>query len=345
LPGKQKGKQRQIRLFRGPDNKDARKKAESLAIEELAARQHDIDLPAVASWMTVSHVLDGFLRFSKEEHEPPTYDQYERFFKLFRKKNRGDLRISQLKKHHVTEWLKERKYNATSQNRAISALKRAFSWAVQEEHIPRSPIEHMTKPQSVARDRILTPDERTLILTSIKEECFREYVSILTLTGCRPGEAARVTAADVFVDRGIWYFEKHKTSKKTGKPRVIYLCPEALEITKRLIAKYPEGPLFRNTRGKQWTRNAVRIRFRKLRKKHPELKGIVAYSYRSSFATDALENGVADATVAALLGHTSTATLHRFYARLSHKVAHLQDAAAKATQPQGGDAPPRGMTA
>jgi integrase len=47
----------------------------------------------------------------------------------------------------------------------------------------------------------------------------------MTLTGCRPGEIARVTAADVDVDRGLWVLKKHKTAKKTGKPRLVYLCP------------------------------------------------------------------------------------------------------------------------
>jgi integrase len=131
----------------------------------------------------------------------------------------------------------------------------------------------------------------------------------------------------------------HKTAKKTGKPRLIHLPPEALELTKALMVKLQQGPLFRNSRGEPWTRNAVRIRFRNLRKKHPELKGIVAYTYRGSFATDALEAGVPDATVAALLGHTNTATLHRFYNRLTSRTAHLAEAAKKATAKVAGAAP------
>src|SRR5262249_51319847 len=117
---------------------------------------------------------------------------------------------------------------------------------------------------------------------------------------------------------------KHKTAKKTGRPRIVYLCPAAVELSKRLIEQcQDDGPIFRNTRGRPWTKNAVLIRFCKLRKKHPQLKGVIAYTYPSSFATDALEAGVPDATVAALLGHTNTNTLHRFYARLSHKIDHL----------------------
>jgi integrase len=135
----------------------------------------------------------------------------------------------------------------------------------------------------------------------------------------------------------------HKTAKKTGKPRVVYLTPAMVDLSRRLIAANPDGPMFRGPRrNSPYSRNAVRIRFRNLRKKHPELKGIVAYSYRSSFATDALEGGVPDATVAALLGHTGTATLHRFYNRLSGRVGHLKDAAEKATRraPGAGDTPP-----
>jgi integrase len=166
----------------------------------------------------------------------------------------------------------------------------------------------------------------------------------MTLTGCRPGEIARVTAAEVDFEQGLWVQKKHKTAKKTGKPRIIYLPPEAVELTRELVAKRPVGPLFLNSRGKPWTRNAVRIRFRNLRKKFPELKGIVAYSYRSSYATDALEDGVPDATVAALLGHTGTATLHRFYNRLAGRVGHLKDAAATASRSRAAGGPPAATT-
>lgn len=167
----------------------------------------------------------------------------------------------------------------------------------------------------------------------------------MTLTGCRPAEVAKVRKDNVNLERGLWVLPKHKTAKKTGRPRIIYLCPQALELTKKLVLRCPDdGPLFRNSRGVPWTGNAIRTRFRRLRKKHPELKGVIAYTYRASFATDALEAGVPDASVAALLGHTNTDTLHRFYSRLSQKVDHLKEAAAKATRPEA-DASRRGIPA
>jgi integrase len=52
----------------------------------------------------------------------------------------------------------------------------------------------------------------------------------------------------------------------------------------------------------------------------------VAYGLRRSFATDALANGVPDAQVAELLGHSGTAMLHRHYAHLGAKAKALREA-------------------
>jgi integrase len=53
----------------------------------------------------------------------------------------------------------------------------------------------------------------------------------------------------------------------------------------------------------------------------------IAYGYRHAFATDALAAGVPDAQVAELLGHASTAMLHKHYSHLSTRVKVLTDAA------------------
>jgi integrase len=329
------GRQQQIRLVKAPNDRDGKKLAEKQLIDELAARnipQDDGEGVRAPRWATVSHILTAFLKHSREEHEPETAEWHERLLRLFQTLY-GKVRYARIRKKHVKAWLKKSGYNPTSQNKALGVLKRAFNWAVEEELIPRNPIAHVKKPRPLVRDRILTAEERRLILSSIKGVAFREYVQAMTLTGCRPGEVARLTKEHVDLVRGVWIFTKHKTVKKTGKPRLVYLCPEALELTRRLVAERPEGPLFLNSRNKPWTRNSVRLRFRTLRRKFPELKGVIAYTYRASFATDALEAGVGDATVAQLLGHQGTDTLHKFYARLSHKEEHMKDAAKKAIRP------------
>lgn len=344
---KEAGSYHQLKLVKAPNTRDGKLLAEAQLVQELAARQHAADTAEAGAdvgsvgWVTVAHVVAAFLKHSSAEHEPPTARWYRDLLLPFRDRF-GKLRVTRLRKKHVRAWVEAKGYNPTSANKAIGALKRAFNWAVEEEHIPKNPVAHVRKPKVLTRDRTLTPEERAMILGAVRGPAFRTFVNLLTLTGCRPGEVARVTAADVDLDAGVWVLANHKTAKKTGKPRTVYLCPEALELTRAAAAARPTGPLFLNSRGKPWTRNAVRIRFRNLRRKHPELRGIVAYTYRASFATDALESGVQDASVAALLGHTNTATLHKFYARLSGRVGHLRDAAAKATRPPkgAGGAPP-----
>ena len=331
------GRRKQIKLVRAPDTRDGRMQAEDRLVQELADRGYSqaeaAAEPLVASWLTVGHVLRGFLRYSDAEHKAETAVWHRTLLTPFID-TWGAVRLTQLRKKHVLACVKSKKCNPTSASKAIGVLKSAFNWAVEEEHIPRKPIAHVRKPTPVTRDRTLTAGERDLILNSIKDEAFRRYVTALSLTGCRPGEVARVTAADVDLVNGTWTLHDHKTAKITGKPRVIYLCPEAVALTKELAGTHSTGPLFLNVRGQPWTRNAVRIRFRNLRKRHPQLKGITAYTYRSSFATDALESGVGETAVSTLLGHTSTATLHRFDARLSHRVGHMRAAAAQATRPQ-----------
>jgi site-specific recombinase XerD len=105
-----------------------------------------------------------------------------------------------------------------------------------------------------------------------------------------------------------------------------------VELTRRLVALYPEGPLFRGPRSKRgFTRNGVRCRFRNLRKKLPHLKGVISYTARHSFATQALVNGVGIAHVAELMGHVDTSMISEHYAHLAGNVQHMREMAAKAT--------------
>jgi len=55
----------------------------------------------------------------------------------------------------------------------------------------------------------------------------------------------------------------------------------------------------------------------------------IAYGMRHSYATEALASGIPDTTVAALLGHTGTAILHKHYSHLTSRADVLRQAAAK----------------
>jgi len=231
------GRQTQRKLLKGPNDKAHKKLAEQKMLDELKVRPPSRKKSA-PDWLTVRGVLKGFLRHSKRHHEPTTYAWYKNFFKSFARLF-GKLRVSELAKKHVRRWLEKSGYNPTSQNRGVGALQRAFNWAVEEEHISTNPIAHLRKPKGLVRERILSPEERQLILISIRDESFHDFVLAMTLTGCRPGEVARVNKEIASLNAGLWVFAKHKAVKKTGKPRIVYLCPDAVDLTKKLLEKWP----------------------------------------------------------------------------------------------------------
>jgi integrase len=292
-----------------------------------------LDDPAVAT------ICDLFLAWSQKHHKDSTYAWNKSFLESFANFERtGHLLATKLKPLHVTRWLDAHPSWKGSRTCAVTVVKRAFNWAESEGVLDVSPLKKLKKPPPPVRDRLLSIEERAEIMGAARGPAFKQFLVAMQESGCRPGEIRTVEARHTDLALGVWVFDEHKTAKKTGKPRVVYLTPTLLAMTTELVGRNPTGPLFLNSRGKPWTRNAVRIRFRNLRKKLPHLKRFFAYAYRASFATDALESGVGIAQVAELLGHVDTKMVMRHYSRLSQKVSHLRDAAARAAG-HGGQAP------
>lgn len=314
------------RLAKGP-KEETRKAAFDAFYKLMAHRPENLPGP---DRIATALVCDLFLEHSLKNHEPDTFRLYKHFLQSFCDAH-GRLPAAEIKPFHVTRWLDDHPKWKASRRHAALAPKRAFAWADKQGLLSPSPLRSLAVEPNNRRDRVLTTVEKAELLAAIRDEPFREFVHALMETGCRPGEVARVTAADVNLDVGVWVFTKHKTAKKTKKPRVIYLTPAMVELSRKLAAKYPEGALFRGPRNKKpFTRNGIRCRFRRLREKLPHLKGVVAYTLRATYATDALENGVGIAQVAELLGHADTTMISKHYSMLSQKVQHLRDMAKKA---------------
>jgi integrase/recombinase XerC len=160
---------------------------------------------------------------------------------------------------------------------------------------------------------------------------------VLHATGCRPGEARGLTAADLDTARGIWR-KPGKTTRRTGRDRVVHLPPALAVRLAELARANPAGPILRNTEGNPWTQTAVNTQMRRLRARIGAGKELVSYGFRHLFATDALENGVEAATVATLLGHSSLKMLMERYSHLIERDGHLKDALGK-IRGDGDDSP------
>lgn len=158
---------------------------------------------------------------------------------------------------------------------------------------------------------------------------WRAFLIALRHSGARPGTIAAVTASHVSPAGDAWIIKKHKTVQKTQQPLVVWLHPCLGTLTRILQHFRPTGPLFVNANGEAWTRNAIRLRMARLRKKLGLPQSIVAYSYRHGYAQRALLSGNDIATVAELMGHRDISMIARHYGHLDQARDHLKKAVAK----------------
>lgn len=290
---------------------------------------------------TVAVLFDDFLSFADETTKPKTRDWYLFFLQDFKDRHPA-LLASSVTEAHVERWLRakrQRPWGQSSRRGAITALKRVLNWAVKTHRLHENPIRHLQRPAAVRREKILTPAERAAILAFYSEgDPFRDFLIAMQESGARPGEIIRLTAADIDLAAGTATLAEHKTGGKTGRSRVIYLTPTLAGRLKEKMAERPSGPLFLNADGNPWTLQAINCRFRRKRqrKTDPIARDITAYVYRGTWTTEALVNEVPIATVAELLGHTSTQMVSRHYSKLAEKKDYLRRAAMQAVKPSDG---------
>ncbi|MCA9092308.1 MAG: tyrosine-type recombinase/integrase [Planctomycetaceae bacterium] len=323
---RQDGKRRQIKLAQGRENR-------KLALERYWAlmSQEDIALAADHTRLNVASLFDAFLDWSEKHNDRKTYHWYKRFLQDFCKFHRSP-EVAALKPYHLTRWIDANGWSQCTTRAAITTVKRAMNWAVEEGYIGGNPFRFVKRPPMPRRTQTITPEIHQRLIEATDTE-FALFLTALKETGARPGEVMSVTAADVDPSGQLWILKVHKTAKVTQRPRLIYLTPTMVEITRKLIKKHPEGQLFRSDDGKPWNNNSVRLRMSRLRKRLNLPAGIVAYAYRHSFATNGLVNGVPIATMAELLGHTDTKMISAHYAHLGLHVDYLMQAACTVNLP------------
>jgi integrase len=280
----------------------------------------------------------------------------------------GHLRYKELKVMHVQAWLdrmglergrsrgnRVRKWGHTMKRLAADKLQAAFSWAVQQGMISRNLINGPARQAlgirrtggSRGRDYVLQTGEHAR-LVGVAKPYFAELLEFLHGTGCRPGEAYNATAKNYDRAQGAIVYRHdaeppdyvHKTSRRTGKDRVIYLTAGLRETIERLVVRYPTGPLLRNRDRRPWTNSSVYLMLKRLRAKLGLTAGkMIAYSYRHTFATDWLLDGGSIKVLADLMGN-SVAMIEKHYGHLDADPGRMQQLIAAFTERQRASQPP-----
>lgn len=240
----------------------------------------------------------------------------------------------------------------------MQAVQRCFTWAAQvAELLSRNPFDKVKLPPQGRRSRIMDAKQRAQVLRAAKRE-FRRFLIAMRETLARPQEVRafdwshirpmRIEGSvreSVLAGHAAFILTEFKGRKRRKDGSAVRVIP----ITRRLgrllyrlagAAELPRaGLIFTGAAGQAWTRNALRLRMRKVRKQlqiGADLFGesIVCYTFRHTGATEACALGIRDRVLADLLGHSSTAMTMR-YQHLQPE--HLMDAMEELQRRKQGD--------
>lgn len=216
-------------------------------------------------------VMDAFLTWAEQNTAVRTFEWYKRHCKVFQNYLRGldehPITVGQLKKFHLAECFgKHPKWSATTKNAFCRAVCRSFQWGEDQEVIVKSPMRGFKKPKAKRREIVITEAEYEKAISLFRRQELRELLTVSWETGARPQELFAVERRHVDFDTARCVFPLDE-SKGKDYPRIIYLTARALEITRRLCLKHPEGPLFRNEDGQGWNRHSISCAFGRIKKK------------------------------------------------------------------------------
>ncbi len=311
---------RQINL--GAEKEEAFRRYHALMTERGRANPTpgDDSLPVVTA-------LDLFLDWCKKHKALRTYEWYLEYLQSFTDSLHGSPTVADLRPFHVQQWLDAHPGWKAVRRSAIRSVQRALNWAVKFGHLTQNPVKGMEKPPQGSRDQVVSPEEYRRLLTQVRDEAFRDLLTVAWETGCRPQELRTVETRHFNETGRCWVFPPDEAKGKK-RFRVIFLPDAAFGITLKLAARHAEGPLFRNRMGKPWTAYAINCRFGRLKKK----LGVryCFYAFRHTFCTRSLKNGVDAVTTARLMGHADLTMVSRVYAHVEKDLAHMQEAARRA---------------
>ena len=274
--------------------------------------------------ITTVYVLSQvYLNWVEKNRAGGTFDNHKRYLEDFIGHVGKRLKISKVKKSHLYDWVEDKDWSSTAKNDAMGVVLRMFNWAVEQDHITRSPIAKIKKPKRQRREICYSPKQWKIIRSHVTDQIFMDYLDFLWSTGCRPKEARDLEARHVDLANNLCLIPSGEAKGEIA--RVLFLTPESKEVLERLVKRHPTGPLFRNRRGNPWTKNSVKCRLTRISKKAGFR--VIAYGARHSYATEGLKNGVDSVVIAQLMGHKDTSMIAKVYAHLAKNPKFLAEQA------------------
>ena len=219
---------------------------------------------------------------------------------------------------------KDRPVSPATVNRALTTLKRIYSYADALGINVRNPVRHVRfLKESSGRMRVLPIEEIEKYLAASKGD-LRDFAILASETGGRPEEILSLHKVDLHLEGP---FVSLPGTKTIGAKRDVPLTEAALEALRRRSEKSPNGYIFPVRRPKIKNKEVGHIESLKkaherIIKKHFAQAPFVPYDFRHTFATRCVQAGVDLPNLAALLGHTDvTMTMKSVHVQKEQKIA------------------------
>ena len=280
------------------------------------------DRKAVRDTMTLAELWEHYLAvYSKPRKKSWKTDEwlYNKFLKPW-----ASRRINQISKTEFARFhAKLGETSITNANRARSLLLTMYTKAADDGYGGVNPVNGVDPFPEKKRERYMTADELKRWFDALvleQNQVLADAMRFAIWTGARRGNWLSARWDEMDFNSNAWTVPPEKS--KNGKPIVIPLCTQALEILERrkqsgdsnewvFPSRFGEGPS--TTAKYAWARAC----------KAAGLKDCRIHDLRRTNATFAVSAGVSIYQVSKMLGHGSTSVTESTYAHM-HDVARRE---------------------
>jgi integrase len=251
---------------------------------------------ALRTGITVAQLCDEYSQRDNGK-KPGTIRSDNSRIKLHIKPKLGKFRVASITSEQVEDFMHS--LRPGSAGRCVGLLGAIFNHAVKRKLVAVNPVRGIEKPKDVKRNRRLSEVEYAQLGAALGGGVLSDIFLFLAMTGFRSGEARNLRWSELDMERSIVTLGDTKTGVSV-RP----LSDIAIEIIKRqtrtneYVFDYGHGrPV-----------NSLRTFWLKLGMD----KTIVPHVLRHSFASLGADLGLADSTIAGLIGHKQQSITSRY---------------------------------
>jgi integrase len=318
-----------IRLCRVEEGMTEAKRLLKVKLGELEVQREQLG-GRLATKLTVTELFVLFLEDVEATKDEDTFRDYQRWCTEFAKVHgnkparaitkaeANDFKLALMKRTYVVGKQPPRLYKPKTVNHALITLRRAFNWAIETDRLPagRNPFAKVTLLYCEGRHRVATEEEYQTLLAHCTDDAFRDVLIALRYTSARPQDIYSLRWSMVDWGAEMWVLIEHKGRRTSHrpKPRVIGMNDEVKRILLRRREQFGDsGHVFLNADGQPWTKNALELRMRRLRKRagvKPDDQGeqFVLYARHTFLTRAGADPSISQSELAELAGHTSPTT-------------------------------------